>query len=145
MAIRREHAGYFPTRATAPIAANTLIEEGMLVQVNSSGFAVPGAAGNGLITIGQATHTVDNRNGSALGGAAAAADVECTCGIVGLPQSTTNWLPGDYAYVAGPYTVTETESTNGFAGTVHEVRNGRVYVWICAPLAGLLRLASVPA
>jgi hypothetical protein len=144
MATRPLHAGYFPTRATAPIAANTLIERGMLVQINASGLAVPGAAANGFVTIGMATHTIDNRTGSALGGAASAADVECICGIVGLVQTTTGFLPGDLAYVAGAYTVTETESTNGFAGVVHEVRDGAVWVWVCAPLAGLLKLASVP-
>jgi hypothetical protein len=140
MAVRPLSAGFFPTRVTVPVAANTLIERGMIVQFDAANRGIPGAHSNGFKTAGIATSTVDNRTGGPYGGAAGAVEVELDCGIVGVDAAAgdTDIEPGDVLYVATSYTVTNSAEDNGAAGVCHEVRNGKIWVQMSPVMSGLV-------
>lgn len=87
LAIERltESLGILPTRGSFPIAANTIIYKGSLVGEDSAGRAIPATLlATCIRVLGKASSTIDNRTGSALGGAASAAYVEVEYG-------THNW------------------------------------------------------
>jgi hypothetical protein len=75
--------GLAPSRGSYPIAANTRVFKGSVVALDSSGRAIPGTtiASGAVVCVGKNSSTIDNRTGSALGGAAAAADVEVEFGV----------------------------------------------------------------
>lgn len=131
-----DYAGDTPRRGTLPMAANTIINKGEIVQVNGSNLAIPGAAANGFKAVGIAKQTYDNRTGSEAGGAAGALEVEYECGIFGVGGSA-GVNPGVKVYVAGPNSVTSTVGSNGIAGICTEtLRNGK-YWCLISPVAGV--------
>jgi hypothetical protein len=126
--MRPNFRGYFPTNYTLPIEANTLIESGDIVVRNASGRAIQGAAsaGSTLVAVGIAKYTIDNRTGSALGGAAGAAEIDCERGIWDL-TTADNPTKDVVLYVAGPRSVTTTAGTNAVCGKAQNlVKNGVV-------------------
>ena len=137
MARSPQTAGLVPSRVTIPVAANTLIERGMIVQKDSNHRGVPGDDSNGLPAFGVALHTVDNRTGGPFGGAAGAVEVEVDCGLVGVSY-TSNVVAGDVVYVSGPYEVTDAAEDNGGAGVCHEIRDGLAWVWMNPVMGGLV-------
>lgn len=125
------------SRGTYPIAANTKILKGTIVVLNSDGRAIPGdtIANGAVVAVGKASHTLDNLNGSALGGAAGAANIEVEFGVHGWESGTTTDLVtiahvGSPVYVLDNQTVTATDGSAARipAGVCTEVRNGQVYV-----------------
>ena len=82
-------AGPYPARGTYGIKANTRNFKGGLVALDSAGRAMPaGLISTGaLFCVGKASHTLDNRTGSELGGAADAADQEVEFGVFGWENS----------------------------------------------------------
>lgn len=132
-----EFAGLSPARGTYPVAANTLIIKGTIVCLNASGQAVPGVDGEGFHAIGKASHTLDNRTGSDLGGAAAAADVEVEFGVFGFIGSDSP-ATNDVVYVVDNQTVSaaDPDTDRGLAGVVTEVRNGLTYVFMGPHVVG---------
>ena len=138
-----DFAGTAPARGTYPIAANTRIFKGALVAVDSSGRAIPAtiAASGAVKIVGVSGATYDNRNGSALGGAAAACDVEVQFGVFSFATST---IAADdvntIAYALDDQTVELTDGGGAArrpAGIITEVRDGLAYVWGGAIVAAL--------
>lgn len=132
-----EFAGLSPARGTYPVAANVLIIEGTIVCLNASGQAVPGTDGNGFHAVGKASHTINNLTGSALGGAAAAANVEVEFGVYGYTGADSP-APLDVVYVVDNQTVSpsDPDTDRGIAGLVTEVRNGLTYVFMGPHVVG---------
>jgi len=126
--MRPNFRSYYPTNVTLAIEANTLIESGDIVIQNANKRAIPGAAAAGaaLVVAGIAKHTVDNRTGSALGGAAGAADVDCEVGLFDLVTADNPALKAQL-YVLSATSVTTTASTNTPCGIARNVvKNGVV-------------------
>jgi hypothetical protein len=120
--MRPNFRGYFPTNVTLAIEANTLIEAGDIVIQNANKRAIPGAASAGaaLTVAGIAKYTVDNRTGSALGGAAGAADVDCELGMWDLATADNPALKAQL-YVLSATSVTTTVGTNTPCGVARNV------------------------
>jgi len=150
-----DFAGVVPSRGTLPIAANVRIFKGALVGINSSGQAVPGdTIANGCLSaVGKASATYDNRTGSALGGLAAAVDVEIEYGVFAWVSKTGGGDDiaaddvGKVCFVVDDQTVALTNDTDtrGIAGMITEVRNGQVYVWMGPHVASLVIIAAAEA
>ncbi len=144
-----DFAGVVPARGSYPIAANTRIFKGALVAINSSGQAIPAttAAGGAVKIVGVASHTLDNRNGSALGGAAAAAQLECTFGVFSFDTSTIAADDvGTVAYALDDQTVELTDGGGAArrpAGIITEVRESRAYVWVGPHVSALISGAAL--
>jgi len=141
-----DSTGFSPMRGTHPIAANTLILKGTQVGLDAAGRVLPaGLLSSGvLFAIGKASSTIDNRTGSALGGAAGAADVEVEYGVHGwLSAASADEITiadiGKKVFMLDNQTVALTSGDNarGPAGVVSEVRNGFVYVYQGPHVAGL--------
>jgi hypothetical protein len=135
-----------PRRGTYPIAANTLIRKGWQVALNASGQAVPAdtIANGALFAVGKAEATVDNRTGSALGGLAAAADVEVGFGVNGWLSAAgadeiTAADVGKRVFMLDNQTVALTDggAARGPSGCVTEVRDGMVWTYQGPHVAGL--------
>lgn len=137
-----DSAGTVPVRLSLPAAANKLFPKGTIVQIDGSGNAVPGAAGNGLLAVGVAAATFDNRTGSEAGGLAGDLTVEIECGIHAFDVDGT-LRPGATCWVLDNHTVSDDSDTgtNGVAGVVHEVQTVRgrtqAYVWMAPEIAEL--------
>lgn len=141
--------GRYPARGTFPVAANTLIKRGDIVQINASGYAIPGAASNGFRAVGVADSEVNNLTGSDNGGAAGAVDIEVEYGIFEMTLTGSAILPGDAVYVAGPQSVTATPGTNGPAGFCHEIRGTTHYFYFAPMSSGIIleianQIAAIP-
>jgi hypothetical protein len=128
-----------PSRGTYPIAANTRIFKGSLVCLDAAGRAIPGGliAAGATVAVGKASSTVDNRTGSALGGAAEAADVEVEFGVfafesAGAADQIAQTEVGKLVYVVDDQTVAKTSgtSTRIVAGPLTEWRNGQAWVYM---------------
>lgn len=141
-----------PNRGTFPIAANTRIFKGAMVALNSSGQAIPATtlAGGAVVVVGKASHQVDNRTGSELGGAAAAADVEVEYGCFGWENSAAgdaiaNDDVGKPCYAVDDQTVALTDggSARAAAGFISEVRDGKVFVHQSPAFASMAEAAAV--
>lgn len=82
-----------------PVAANTRIFKGAMVQVNTSGFVLPMTAATGLKFVGIAEETVDNT-----GGTAGQRSISIFCqrnAVVAYPLRTgETWAATDYAAAA---------------------------------------------
>ncbi len=142
-------AGITPARGTYPIAANTRIFKGSLVAINSSGQAIPAttAAGGAVKIVGVSSATYDNRNGSELGGLAAAVDVEVTFGVFGFKTSTIAADDiGTVAYALDDQTVELTDGGGAArrpAGVITEVRDSLAYVWVGPHVSALIAGAAL--
>lgn len=149
-----DFAGVVPSRGTYPIAANTKIEKGKIVCLDSSGRAIEGTtlSGGATVAVGKASSTVNNLTGSDLGGSAEAADQEVEFGVFGWKNSSStdeiaNDDAGKVAYVVDDETVALTSGSSARtpAGIISEVRNSKVYVWMSpavAKLAAAMALAD---
>jgi hypothetical protein len=142
-------ASLAPARGSHPIAANTLIRKGWMVALDVNGRAVPAntIANGALVAVGKASHTLDNRTGSELGGAAGAAYLETEYGVFDwLSAGGGDAIAADdvskVCYMLDNQTVALTSSTGarGPAGVISEVRNGRVYVHQGPTVAALINL-----
>lgn len=150
-----EFAGVIPSRGTFGIKANVLILKGTMVAIDSAGRAMPAGlvASGALAAVGKASATYDNRTGSALGGAADAADVEVEYGVFGWLSASGGGDDiladdvGKVAYMADNQTVALTNGTDtrGIAGYITEVRNGLVYVHQNPSVAAQIVIASSEA
>ncbi len=132
-----------PCRGTYPIAANTRIFKGSMVALDSAGRAIPATtlAGGAVRVIGKASHQLDNRTGSELGGAAGAADLEVEFGVFGWGNSADADAiaaddVGKVCYAADDQTVALTSNSGARApaGFISEVRGSDVYV-VMSPAA----------
>lgn len=142
-----------PARGSVPIAANTRIFKGALVVVNSSGNAIPGTtkASGAVKTVGWASHTLDNRTGSALGGGAAAANLELEYGVGFCKSGTssdeiTRAHIGRVCYVINDETVGLTDGGGEArcpAGVITEVRDGVVYLWAGPHVSAMISGAAL--
>lgn len=142
LSIERETPGtaaLVPARGTYPIAANTRIFKGSQVALDSSGRAIPATtlAGGAVRVVGKASHTLDNRTGSELGGGAGAADLEVEFGVFGWENSgggdaIADDDAGKACYAVDDQTVALTSDGGARtpAGFISEVgEDGKVYVW----------------
>lgn len=148
-----DFAGVTPSRGTYPIAANVRILKGAQVALDSAGRAIPAttAAGGAVRVVGKASATFDNRDGSVLGGAAGACDVEVEFGVFGWANSSAGDALADadvgaVVYAVDDQTVAKTDNggTRVVAGILTEVRNGQCYVFQ-SPAIAHLALAAVEA
>lgn len=130
---KTEFVSDVPQFGTFPAAANQLLPEGTIAQLDASERVIsPGSADtSGLRAIGVVRHTINNLTGSDLGGGAGAKDVEIKYGVHG-PFAISGTTPeaGDRLYVVDNQTLSvDPTGPRGFAGTAIEVRNGGVYCW----------------
>lgn len=141
-----DFAGVSPTRGTYPIAANTRILKGTMVALDINGRAVAAdtLANGALFAVGKASSTIDNRTGSELGGAAAAADVEVEFGVFGWASATAGDAiaaddVGKVVYMLDNQTVALTSGNDarGPAGILTEVRGSKMFVYQGPHVAGL--------
>lgn len=142
-----------PARGTYPIKANVRIFKGAKVGLDSSGRAMPAdTLANGCVQIvGKSSATYDNRTGSALGGAAAAVNVEVEFGVFPWDNSDTaaiasTTVPGAVVYAEDDHTTSLTSQTATLVaeGIFTELRDGQVYVWM-GPHVATLAESSVLA
>ena len=150
-----EFAGTIPSRGTYPIAANVQIFKGAIVGIDSSGRAVPGdTIANGCAkVVGKASASYDNRTGSALGGSAAAVDVEVEYGVFEYVSASGGGDDiaaddvGKVVFVVDDQTVALTSDTDtrAIAGLVTEVRDSKVFVWMGPHVAAMLVIAASEA
>jgi hypothetical protein len=137
-----EHFGTFP------IAANTRILKGIIVQLNGSDQAVPGADGNGFPAVGRSQACYDNTTGSEAGGTAGDLDCEVDYGVFGWAGEAGH-LPtvGKPCYVADNQTVSSDSDSDqrGIAGYCVEVRNGLYWVDMNPATAGQIVIAATEA
>lgn len=148
-------AGLMPARGTYPIKANVQIFKGGIVGLDSSGRAMPGdlIADGCVKVVGKASASYDNRNGSALGGAAAAVDVEVEFGVFEYASATGGGDDivaddvGKVAFVVDDQTVALTNATDtrAIAGVITEVRGSSVYLWMGPHVAALVAIAASEA
>jgi hypothetical protein len=94
-----------------PVAANAVIFEGGMVQINASGLGVRGTATVANVTIGVAQESIDNT-----GGAASALSVKVRRGIYRFANSASTDLIarteiGKTVYVVDDQTVAKTDAT----------------------------------
>lgn len=118
--------------STAPVKASTTIYQGALV-VMDSGLAIPGKTGTGLIALGLAEETVDNK------GANGAASVTARRGTFHFFNSSaadaiTSADIGKQCFIVDDQTVAKTNggepATRSAAGTVIDVDPRGVFVRI---------------
>lgn len=148
-----EFAGVVPARGTYPIKANVYIKKGGMVALDSAGRAMPAglAAGGSVECVGKSSATYDNRTGSALGGAAAAVNVEVEFGVFAWENSAdADLITIDdlgVVYVVDDQTValTNGSDTRIIAGLCTEVRNSQVYVWMGPHVTGMIVIAASEA
>lgn len=147
-------AGLMPARGTYPIAANVRIFKGALVCIDSAGRVRPGGtiASGALAGLGKASATIDNRTGSALGGAAGAAYVEVEFGAFQMINSAAadEIGPEDIGkpcFVVDDQTValTNNSDTRPIAGFITEIVDGHPYVWMGPHVAGMIVIAASEA
>ena len=130
-------ASLVPARGDYPIAANTRIFKGAQVGLDSAGGAVnAGTLASGCVqVIGKASHEVDNRTGSELGGAAGAALVSVEFGVIGWDNSGSDPVTaadvGQVVYSEDEQTIARTgSSTLARSGLLTEIgSDGQAYVW----------------
>jgi hypothetical protein len=120
-----------PRTRSLPVAADTKIYAGSLV-VLSSGYAAPGTAAAGLVAVGRAAETVDNK-----GGAAGAASVTVERGVFRYANSAAGDAIakadiGATVYIVDDQTVAKTSAANtrSTAGKVWDVDAAGVWVEI---------------
>lgn len=136
--------GDLPARVTTPMAANTIVYKGAMVQQDANGRAINAVAGNGLPVVCVPDAIYDNRTGSEAGGAADAITCVGTAGIFGFAVNGTAAKAGDVVYCYDNVTVTldSNSGANGFAGVVTEVRDGVTYVLLGTHVNGLLKFMA---
>lgn len=117
-----------------PVAATTVIYEGALVCLNSSGYAVPGSTATGLIALGRCREQADNSDGGA-----GDINVKVEFGIFRWANSTMTDLidltcVGSSAYIVYDNQVAKTSgsSTRSLAGPIMDVDSDSVWIF-CAP------------
>lgn len=142
-----DFAGQSPGRGTFGLAANVRLFKGAMLALDSAGRAVPAGtiASGALFGIGKSSAQYDNRTGSALGGAADAANAECEFGIFAWANSAgadavAAANVGSVCYMVDDQTVALTSGggTRGLAGVVTEVRGAKVFVFMGPGVAGFL-------
>jgi len=133
---------------TFPIAANTRILKGIIVQLNASDQAIPGADGNGFPAVGRSQACYDNTTGSEAGGSAGDLDCEVDYGVFGW-LGEAGHLPtvGDVCYVADNQTVSTDSDTGqrGIAGYCVEVRDSLYWIDMGPATAGQIVIAATEA
>lgn len=129
-----ESKGRHVNVGTFPIAANTRLFKGTIVQINASGQAVAAADGNGFRAVGRSRATYDNTTGSDAGGTAGDLDAQVEYGVFGW-AGEAGALPtiGDRCYVVDNETVSTTSTSSsgelrGYAGKCVEVRDSKYWV-----------------
>jgi hypothetical protein len=146
-------AGAIPNRGTLPIAANTLLYKGTMVQQDANGRAVSPATADAsaLPCAGISTSTYDNRTNAEMGGLDDSGDAELEYGVFGFAISGTVPKARDLLYVVDNQTVSMSSNggTRGFAGVCSEVRTDedtvqRAYFMV-NPLLGRAVLAAAAA
>ncbi len=109
---------------TYPVDALAVILNGTIVALDSTGYAVPGISGTGLITVGIAQESVT--------GGAADGDVNVTVhiGVFRLLADSTfaQTAVGSLCYIVDNQTVSLTSTSRSIAGTVAAVDGGNVWV-----------------
>ncbi len=139
-------AGGVPVKAFYPVAASTIIYEGALVCLDSSGNLVPGSISTTLKACGIALQTVDNS-----AGAAAALNCEVQQGAARFVNSNsmTKASVGALGYIVDDQSVSSSSngSTRSIAGTIYLVdTNGVwVYVGLSAPVDAVALTAALSA
>ena len=122
-----------PTRdgavATVPVAANTRIFQGALVELDSAGRATPATKGANKVYLGVALEPADNRASAPSGGAAGAINVTVRCqGTVHLKTTGTAPVRGRPAYVEDDETVGSVASSATSLGRVIGTDDDGVWV-----------------
>lgn len=113
------------------VYTNTRIFAGAMVAVNSSGYAVPAATNAGLIVIGRAEATVDNRTDQPGAGDSGALTVEVRRGVFGWDNNAgvTDADIGSFAFVEDDNSVDDDDPGGGvIAGVIVDVDAN--YVWV---------------
>lgn len=139
-----QRKGLLPDRVTTPMAANTIVYKGAMVQLDAAGRAINAVAGNGFSVACVANAIYDNRTGSEAGGAADAITCEGNAGVFGFKVNGTAAKVGEVVYCHDNETVTldSDSGANGFAGVVVEVRDGLTWVLVGPHINGLLKFLT---
>lgn len=139
-----QRKGQLPDRVTTPMAANTIVYKGAMVQQDADGRAINAVAGNGFPVICVCPSNFDNRTGSEAGGAADAITCVGNAGVFGFKVNGTAAKAGEVVYCHDNETVTldDDSGANGFAGVVVEVRDGLTWVLLGAHVNGLLKFLT---
>ncbi len=127
-------AGGTPVLTNYPVATATIIYEGALVALNSSGYLVEGSASTTLTCVGRANATVDNSSGQ---------NADKYCDVM---QGVFQWANGSsitlgsvnaLCYILDDATVTTTASGHSIAGTIYAVDTQGVWVYsgLAAPIS----------
>lgn len=122
-----------PKQRSFPVAAGELIEQGKIVMLNATGFALEGATATGQKMVGMALETVDNSTG-----ADGDLSVEVFRGLSRWASGTAGDAIdradiGATVYIIDDETVglTDGGATRSAAGTVDQVDgNGADGVWV---------------
>ena len=124
-----------PGKLTLQVKASTVIFQGSIVCVDSTGYAVPGSTATGLVAVGRAEETVDNSAGSS-----GDKTVEVSRGVFAYDNSGTEdeiTIAELFreVFIVDDHTVAKTDgsSTRSRAGTVYGIANGRVFVFLGPP------------
>lgn len=114
-----------------PVKANTKIFEGSLVAMDSTGYAIPGKAGVGLLAAGRAEEYVDN---TGAGGTNGARTVRVRRGVFKFNNDTEDAVTAQDilkdCYILDDETVTMASEGNSKAGKVIGLDDGEVIVEI---------------
>lgn len=124
-----EYHGPLPAMGTFPVAANTYLVKGALVDVDGSGNAVVG--GTGTRTVGKAAYTVDNRTGSEFGGTAGDVQIDVEYGVFSYVCADA-LSTGAALYTVDNQTVSTDDDSGArpFCGIYTDKRNGQARVFI---------------
>lgn len=120
-------------RYSFPALASTLLYQGSLAVLDSSGWCKPGVTATGLIAVGMVEERVDNSSG-----ANGALNVPVRAGIFRWENSDaiTKTSIGDTAYVVDDQTVAKTSTGKSPAGIIVDVDS--YGVWVSTNPASLL-------
>ncbi len=127
-------AGGVPIPTSYPVAATTSIPQGVLVAINSSGYAVNAADTASLKVVGMSTAAADNTDGGA-GDIDVLVQQGVSCWVNGNAATIAN--VGSLAYVSDNQTVATSGTSNAIpVGTIYLVDDSGIwcYAGLAAPL-----------
>lgn len=114
------------------VYTNTIIYQGTIVCMNSSGYAIAGADASGNVVVGMATETVDNRTGATGAGVSGIKTIKVQRGVFGWAQTgsaISDTSIGSLAYVFDSQTVTNASAGNSIiAGVIVDYSDSLVWV-----------------
>jgi len=105
-----------PTKLVVPVKADAVIDQGNLVVLDSTGYAIQAIEATGLLSVGRAEQSVD-----ATGLASGALTVECRLGAMKLKNSTAGDLIGVTELLKDVYIVSGTTVAKTSGGATRSI------------------------